>query len=228
MLDFVYATELDKVLHRGLEAQVFDDDGNLKYLDEWERYQFFEAVECHVRGRNRLLCLILFFTGCRVSECLELVPNRLLPKRNLIVLQTLKKRGKIVYRYGVLPASLMSDLMKYIGEQGIEPEQRIFPVCRQTAWRWVKEVMKIIGITGKKACGRGLRHTFATAHASSNATEEAVGKMLGHDSKTSTKVYFGIPLEAEIRQAKKIWYGPHIRLKVFFLKSKIRLFQRLK
>ncbi|MCH6256480.1 site-specific integrase [Puniceicoccaceae bacterium K14] len=223
MLDFVYATELDKVLHRGSEAQMFDDDGNLKYLDERERYAFFKAVECHLRGRKRLLCLVMFFTGCRVSESLGLSPSRLLPHRNMIVIMSLKKRGKTVYRYAAIPPELMADLMGYVDEQEIEPDERLFPVTRQTAWRWVKDVMKLIGITGKKACGRGLRHTFATAHAGKDGTEEIVGKLLGHDSKTSTKVYFKIPLEAEIRQAKKIWYGPHIRVWIIILKLKIRL-----
>jgi len=207
---------------------MFDEDGNLKYLNEKERYAFFEAVECRLRGRKRLLCLVMFFTGCRVSESLDIIPNRLLPDQNMIAILTLKKRGKAKFRYALIPPALMVDLMKYVYGQGIGPDQRIFPVTRQTAWRWVKEVMKLIGITGKKACGRGLRHTFATAHAATDTSEKLVGKLLGHGSKTSTKIYYDIPRETEIRQAKKIWYGPFVRLRIFFLKLRFRLFRRLK
>ena len=56
------------------------------------------AADAHVRAEVRTFCLSLAYTGCRISEALELTPERTGLSGKSITFRTLKQRDKIKYR----------------------------------------------------------------------------------------------------------------------------------
>ena len=70
---------------------LYDRLGNRKYLTANERRRFLEAAE-RMPDDVRTLCLMLAYTGARLSEVLALTPSRIdLPAR-LVIFESLKKR----------------------------------------------------------------------------------------------------------------------------------------
>ncbi len=56
------------------------------------------AANAHERAEVRTFCLTLAYTGCRISEALELTPERVDLSDKSITFRTLKQRDKIKYR----------------------------------------------------------------------------------------------------------------------------------
>lgn len=71
----------------------YDAQGRRKYLSQTEGERFLQASAAIALDKEEVLCKTLYFTGCRMSECLSLGPKNLDPKEHLIRIQTLKKRG---------------------------------------------------------------------------------------------------------------------------------------
>ncbi len=55
---------------------LFTQSGKRKYLTSEERDRFITAANSHERGEVRTLCLVLAYTGCRISEALQLTADR--------------------------------------------------------------------------------------------------------------------------------------------------------
>ena len=79
--------------------QLYDEDGQRKYLTPGERDAFLKAAEDAPR-EVRTFCATLVYTGCRITEALELTADRVDLKGGLLVLESLKKRKR-----GVLQGS---------------------------------------------------------------------------------------------------------------------------
>ena len=54
---------------------LFDTEGNRKYLNESERLAFMKAAD-KAQNEVRTFCHLLHYTGCRISEALELTYDR--------------------------------------------------------------------------------------------------------------------------------------------------------
>ncbi len=78
----------------------------------------------------------------------------------LVILESLKKRRKYVYRAIPLPAALLDNLAALIGEGQLGPDQRLWPWSRMTGYRRITEVMRKAAIAGSWATPKGLRHGF--------------------------------------------------------------------
>ena len=59
---------------------------------------------------GRTFGLVLAYTGCRISEVLELTPRRIDLAAQAITLRTLKQRRQNVYRAVPVPGGLLDDL----------------------------------------------------------------------------------------------------------------------
>ncbi|MCB2181270.1 MAG: tyrosine-type recombinase/integrase [Desulfobulbaceae bacterium] len=73
------------------EMTLFDEHGKRLYLSESERSRFLEASKSENR-ENRVFCAVLHFTGCRISEALELTDRQISIQDQAIIFRTLKKR----------------------------------------------------------------------------------------------------------------------------------------
>lgn len=73
------------------EMRLHDPDGNRLYLNAEERAAFLAAAR-RQPARDRTLCEVLYWTGCRPSELLEITPARVELSGGTIAIRSLKKR----------------------------------------------------------------------------------------------------------------------------------------
>jgi integrase/recombinase XerD len=180
---------------------LFDIDGQRKYLDAREARSFIAAVR-NTAIRERLFCEVLFYTGCRISEALELTPRRLDSDGRRIVFRTLKRR-RLCYRAVPLPARLMRDIESLA--RPMAPGDPLFPWCRQTGWRIVKATMEQANISGPQATPRGLRHQFGVHAIAVKIPENLLQRWMGHARVQTTHIYTTCSGAEERALAKRMW-----------------------
>ena len=150
---------------------LWDEQGSRLYLTADERAAFRAAARKHDDRHARTFCHLLLFTSCRISEGLEVSPERFDWPDQAVMFRTLKKRGRKAltsYRAVPLPADFMDelDLIHHLRGRGkSNPKARLWTWSRPTAWRRVKGVMAAAGIEGTHASPKGLRHGFGVVHA---------------------------------------------------------------
>ncbi len=89
---------------------LFNPEGDRLYLTNEERDAFMEAAKRAVRP-TRTLCAVLHYTGCRISEALELTPKRVDLADETITFRSLKKRDdQIIYRAVPVPPEFLDTL----------------------------------------------------------------------------------------------------------------------
>ena len=113
------------------------------------------------RDRDYLLVSLLLSTGLRVSEVVSLTPNDFNP-----VDKSLKVIGKgnkeaIVFITNVISKDLVSDLEKYITNNGILVHWKIFDISVRDTQRLIRKWSLKAGID-KRVTPHTLRHTFGT------------------------------------------------------------------
>ena len=168
---------------------LYNAQGKRLYLTLDERQAFFEAAK-HQPDKVRTLCLLLYYTGCRISEALNLTADRVDTSAGEVVIQSLKKRGTTPHFRAVpAPDSFMVDLAIVHGLEG--GEERLWSWSRSHAWRLVKATMLEAGIDTQKpyATCKGLRHSFGVHAVSSNVPLNIVQAMLGHANMSTTAIY---------------------------------------
>ena len=89
---FIETLVYKKRFNKGVCMELFNKDGQRLYLNPKEREAFKEAAEQASR-EIRTFCHVMFYTGCRISEILELVPERIDYNDQEIVVRSLKKRN---------------------------------------------------------------------------------------------------------------------------------------
>ena len=104
-----------------MRFQLFDQDGQRKYLTAQEREAFLAAAE-HTSREVRTLCLLLTFTGCRLSEALALTADRVDIDARTVTFETLKKRRQgIRTRIGLTHRCAVHLVNERIEVAGIPP-----------------------------------------------------------------------------------------------------------
>ncbi|AXG69614.1 site-specific tyrosine recombinase XerC [Kordia sp. SMS9] len=179
-----------------------DHNGQRKYLNQSERLRFLECTKTrpvHVR----LFCQLLFYTGARIAEIHNLRESNLDFSNKTVVLETLKRRKRGIYREIPLPDFLLNDLQHYIKFNNKNP-QNLWLFSLRSASRYVKTVMCEAGILGARACARGLRHGFAV-RAADKAPITTVSKWLGHSRLETTAIYLNVVGSEEREIAKRVW-----------------------
>lgn len=182
---------------------MFDRQGSRKYLNETERRAFLRAAEREPDISRRAFCLALFYTGCRISEALNLTVERIDGAQKCVVFETLKRRRRGEFRAVPVPEGLMTLLAK-IQPDG-DPSQHVWKFSRPTAYRAIKECMKQAGVTGGMASPKGLRHGFAVACIAKNIPLTMLQKWLGHARLETTAIYLGVTGDEERDLARRLW-----------------------
>jgi integrase len=197
-------------LHDGLS--LFGQAGSRKYLNAAERQRFIEAAH-HAPPKIRLFCLMLGWSGARISEALALTPASIDIESGVASIQTLKRRKRGVVRQVPLPSDVLDELDREfkLREAQHDPElanQRIWRWSRTTAWRRVKEVMAEAGIAGTPATPKGLRHGFGVNAFQSNVPPHLIQRWLGHASLRTTAIYGDVIGPDERAFAARMWDRP--------------------
>src|SRR4051812_42563424 len=93
-----------------MPIDLYDTKGSRKYLNQQERQSFEQAAKEDER-EVRTFCLMLLYSGCRISEALELTVKNIDFSSKSVTFRTLKKRGdKKVYRSVPLPDYFLDEL----------------------------------------------------------------------------------------------------------------------
>ncbi|MDE8653839.1 tyrosine-type recombinase/integrase [Novosphingobium album (ex Liu et al. 2023)] len=176
-----------------------DAQGRRKYVSAEERRRFLAAAD-RMPARVRALCLVLAYTGCRVSEALALTHEHIDAERGAIIVRTLKRR-RTCFRAIPVPPDLLAELSALpAGKNG-----RLFPIHRATAFRQIKLVMQRAGVAGRIASPRGLRHGFGIRAASAAVPLNLIQRWMGHASGNTTAIYLDAVGQEETIFARRMW-----------------------
>ena len=194
------------------EFSIFDGNGNRLFLTAEERQAFLKATELEAR-ELRAFCQVLYYTGCRISEALELCPIRVNYLEQTLRFRSLKKRDKLVYRDVPIPTQLMVTLDELFGVRDIlmrkrfyKKNQPLWSWSRRHAWFLVKGVMSKAQIPdGAHKNPMGLRHGYGVAAIRAQIPLNMIQKWMGHADITTTAVYAKVLEESELAIAARMW-----------------------
>ncbi|MCB1754339.1 MAG: site-specific integrase [Gammaproteobacteria bacterium] len=193
-----------------MSNELFTFDGKRKYLTQDEQDRFLKAASDLDRAEVRTFCMTLAFTGCRISEALQLTVARVDLSAKVIRFRTLKKRDKVEYRAVPVPDDYL-DAMKLV--HSIAKRQKLktgkdallWDFKRAMAWKHIKAVMQAAGIEGAQATAKGLRHGFGVRMAQKTRNPRLVQKLLGHSSLETTVIYMDLVGEEERAEVLGAW-----------------------
>lgn len=199
-----------KTVARSQPMTLHTSSGARKYLTAAERRRFARAAET-LAPEPRLFCLLLMWSGCRISEAIAVTPLMIDREGGTVAFLTLKRRTETVVRQIPIPPSLMAELVQHfdLARRESDPYHRtarLWRWSRSTAWRYVKSAMKRAGLSGSAAMPKGLRHTFGVA-AFQAVPPHIVQRWLGHASLRTTGIYGDVSGREERLFAARIWDG---------------------
>ncbi len=180
--------------------------GYRKYLTSEERNQFYQVIKKY-SVEQQLFLQMLFWTGGRISEILNLRITQIDTKEKLVIIRSLKKRTDLHFREIPLPAKFIFQLSNYIKalDQKTSPKTKLWTWSRRTASRYVKSAMSHAKIEGIHACAKGLRHSFAVHCVLSNIPLTTVQKWMGHSHISTTAIYTNVMGKEERKLASRMW-----------------------
>lgn len=182
---------------------MFDRGGSRKYLNRVERRRLLGVAKGEPDALRRAFILTLLYTGCRISEALNLTPGRVDLAQRAFVFETLKRRKRGHFRSVPVP-DLLCELVRPL-VRGRDASSRLWAFSRATAYRYVKRLMSCAGIAGGMACPKGLRHAFAVACLAQGIPLTTVRKWMGHAKLETTAIYLDVSGDEERQLARRLW-----------------------
>ncbi len=189
--------------------QLYDIKGNRLYLTQKERVDFINLARTK-RPEVMTLAETLAYTGCRISEALELIPKRIELDENRLILRTLKKRRDDNYRSVPVPPEYMKTLNIV---HRIQESQKGKRTVMQPLWSWSRQTSQIIkplmieaGITpGPHRTSKGLRHAFGVNAVMKNIPLNKLQQWMGHSDLKTTAIYANAVGQEEAELAAGMW-----------------------
>ncbi len=194
-------------MHRNLQAcgSLYSASGQRKYVTFDERRRFIAAALSWPQPKVTSLCLVLAYTGCRISEALRLTEGSIIAASGCIAFLSLKKRGKIVVREIPVPPLCIRAIRSAHGRL-TNPERKLWSWSRCRAWQLVKMVMKQAAIgPGIHATPKGLRHGFGLHAVRSGVPLNLIQRWLGHAKMETTAIYLQAMGAEEHEIARRMW-----------------------
>ena len=162
--------------------------------------------------RDKAMLELMYATGARVSEIINLRINDISLKNEMVMLST---SGK--HRFVPLGRIAIDALLNYVkdardkftplGDSGY-----LFlnfsgkPLSRQGFWKIIKHYIELCGIGGN-VTAQTLRHSFALHLLKNGADIESVTEMLGYSDVSSTKIY----IDVMNNKIKEVYQNAHPR-----------------
>jgi integrase len=175
---------------------LYDAEGRRKYMTADERARFLAAAEQAptTTDTEATFCLVLAYTGCRLSEALALTADRVDLDAGVVIVESLKKRRPGIYRAVPVPSGVLDALdlvhdLKATQRRSQTRKTHLWPWSRVTAWRRVVAVMERASLDGPQASPKGLRHGFGVQAVSVGIPLNMVQKWLGHAQLSTTAIY---------------------------------------
>lgn len=188
---------MDNPLSPEIWAQLHDGSQTLTRQQEHRLLKAAKAED----PPTRLLCELMYWTGCRLSEALALKREHIDTERHFVVLHTLKQRGQARLRAVPVPRRLIRALYAL----PVAPDGRFWPYSRWTARRRLLPLYQAAGLSGDLATSRIFRHSY-NARAIRNGLPDRVRRvLLGHQTQTANNRY-GQLQGYELREfAQAVW-----------------------
>lgn len=143
-----------------------------------------ELIDTAVDVRDRIVVRMLYATGVRVSELINIRRRDVDFER-----QTVKVFGKgAKERIVLIPSDMVGDLLHYCECEGLGDGDRLLELTPRTVQRNIKVLARRAGIT-KNVTPHKLRHSFATHMLQNGGNVVAIQKLLGHASLNTTQIY---------------------------------------
>lgn len=175
-------------------------NGQRKYLTSNERARFFKVAN-EKEEEKKLFFLMLYYTGARISEVLNLQKDQLDYEEKVVVIECLKKRKKGIYRVVPLPFTFLKKLKKYSTKKNCA----LWSFSKRSATRYINAIMIEAKIYGLAACSKGLRHSFAVTAIENNIPLNVIKNWLGHSNISTTAIYLNVIGKEERQFAKRMW-----------------------
>jgi len=194
-----------------MSIELFTIEGNRKYLTAEEQERFIKMASQQERAEVRTFALTLAYTGCRISEALELTPERIDLSGKAIMFRTLKQRGKGKFRSVPCPLNLL-DALELV--HGIRKAKKSKSKSKTTPlWTWgrtqatkhIWAIMVEADIAGDHATPKGLRHGFGVRMATQTRNPRLVQKLLRHTNLETTAIYMDLVGEEARAEALAAW-----------------------
>ncbi|MCJ7539121.1 MAG: site-specific integrase, partial [Desulfobacterales bacterium] len=135
--------------------------------------------------RDRLMLELMARGGMRIGEVLKLTPRDVYGRKLIIRDPKSGKEKEVIF----IPQKIADRLKDYIRKNRIHGEDRIFPICYETARSMAKKSGDVVGIHLKP---HDLRRHAATFASRSGVPLEIVSKIiLRHANLSTTQRYLG-------------------------------------
>jgi len=194
-----------------MSTELFTIDGKRKYLTASEQDSFLDSASKLDRAEVRTFCMTMAYTGCRISEALQLTADRVDLANKAIVYRTLKQRDKLRYRSVPTPDELLEALelvhrvRKLQKRKDHSKNVYLWPWGRTQATKFIWSVMADAGISGQPASPKGLRHAFGARMMAATRNPRLVMKWMGHTKLENTMIYLDLIGEEERAVAVGAW-----------------------
>ena len=177
------------------------------YLTPEEVFMMAEAASGARNGeRDKLLILLLFETGLRVSEALSLTP-RLIGQHECKPVIYLKKGKGSRPRMVACPEDLAHRIRSFAYSKQIGSDDRIFPINRKRAWQIVKLAGEKANLQ-KRVWPHLLRHSDAIERPRQTVNPKALQLHLGHSSALMIMRYLAtLTAEDALRIQQQVEFG---------------------
>lgn len=185
------------------QLQLYDSSGMRKYLNSEERRKFYQNALSMQSTEIQLFALMLFYSGARISEVLNLTKNRIDFTSRLVIVESLKKRQNGIFRQIPLSSKYMKKIYRY--SQNLDDQEHLWKFSRRTGSRYIKKIMNESQIYGPQASAKGLRHGFAVHCVTCNIPLTLIKKWMGHSSMNTTAIYLDIVGLEERKFAERLW-----------------------
>jgi site-specific recombinase XerD len=147
-------------------------------------------IDACFNDKSRLLILLLYSSGLRVSECLKMrVEDLDFKEKVCLVKQGKGKKDRVT----VLSGTFAEQLKEYLNKEGIE-EGAIF-MNKSGEIFSVRNAQKIVSSAAKRAgikkivTPHKLRHSFATHLLDAGVSIRVIQELLGHSNLQTTQIY---------------------------------------
>lgn len=181
-------TNIDQYFQNPCDNPILKKMFKAKAVTSWdilEKEVVDEIIFKTENPRNRLMLELMARGGMRVGEVLKLTPRDVNDRKLILRDPKSGKEKEIVF----IPQKVADRLKDYIREKGIQPDQRIFPICYEAARAMVKKAGEKIGIRLRP---HDLRRHAATYASRSGVPIEIVSKViLRHANLSTTQRYLG-------------------------------------
>lgn len=139
-------------------------------------------LEAAIDPRDRIIVRMLYATGVRVSELINIKKKDIDFDRSTIKVFGKGAKERIV----ILPGGMLDEITGYT--ENFPEDDCLFDLTTRTIQRDIKILAKRAGIR-KNVTPHKLRHSFATHMLQNGGNVVAIQKLLGHSSLNTTQIY---------------------------------------